>query len=97
MARDEKGDDDVLIPVNDEGDVMANHIDNEHDDQVPVEEGVELTKMLDQLEVTQAREDVKECLMAKEEYFAHGGEEGIAKSTLRFPLSRERRLARPTW
>jgi hypothetical protein len=49
MARYEKGDDDVHIPVNDEGDVMAKHIDNEHDDQVPVEEGAELTKMLDQM------------------------------------------------
>ena len=48
-----------------EGDVMAKHGDNKSNDQVPVEEGVELTKMLGQLEVTQAREDVKEFLMAK--------------------------------
>jgi hypothetical protein len=51
---------------------MAKHGDNKSNDQVPVEEGVELTKMLGQLEVTQAREDVKEFLMAKEEHFAHG-------------------------
>ena len=34
-----------------EGDVMAKHIDNNHDDQVSVEEGAVLTKMVVQMEV----------------------------------------------
>ena len=110
MARGDEVDDDVHIPADDgggtvhvhtqdnEGDVMAKHIGNESDDQVLVEEGGrELTKMLDKLEVTLAREEAEEeVLMAKEKYLAHGGEGGIAKSTLRFPVSRERRLAQPT-
>ena len=60
---------------------MAKNVDNESDDLVPVEEGSKLTKMLDKLGVTQTREDEKEFLMAKEDHFAHGGEEGLAKST----------------
>ena len=40
-------------------------VDNESDDLVKVEEGAKLTKILDKLGVTQAREDVKEFLMAK--------------------------------
>ena len=76
---------------------MAKNVDNESDDLVPVEEGSKLTKMLDKLGVTQTREDEKEFLMAKEDHFAHGGEEGLAKSTLRSPFSCEHRLARPMW
>ena len=60
---------------------MAKNVENESDDLVPVEEGSKLTKMLDKLGVTQTREDEKEFLMAKEDHFAHGGEEGLAKST----------------
>ena len=67
-----------------EGDVMAKHVDNESDEKVPVEEGAELTKMLDQLEVTLASEEDKEneeeFSMANQGCFAHGGEGGIAKS-----------------
>ena len=56
----------------DEGDVIAKHFDNGSADQV--EEGAEVTKMLDQLEVPLARdENEEEFLMANQGYFAHGG------------------------
>jgi hypothetical protein len=46
------GDDrDTAVEVT-EGDVMAKYIDNNHDDQVSVEDGAVLTKMLVQMEVT---------------------------------------------
>ena len=36
-------------------------------------------------------------LMSNQEGFGQERGGGIAKSTLRFPVSRERRLAQPTW
>ena len=36
-------------------------------------------------------------LMSNQECFGQERGGGIAKSTLRFPVSRERRLAQPTW
>jgi hypothetical protein len=98
---EDRGDDDVQIPVNDvgggavlfqaigeadvakvhEGDVVAKNIDNEHDDQVPVAEGAELTK----IEVTLAREEAEnEFMMANQGCFAHGvdvvGEVAVIKN-----------------
>ena len=43
--------------MDNEGDDVAKHYDNGSDDQVPVEEGAEVTKMLDQLEVPLAKEE----------------------------------------
>ena len=54
----------------DEGDFMAKHVDNASADQVPVEEGAEVTKMFDQREVPLAREEnEEEFLMANQECY----------------------------